>query len=154
FSREPIDYWPITNSAFWFQWHSWGPRPTGYHAVNLALHIVDALLLWAILSRLAIPGSFLAALLFAVHPVNVESVAWIAQLKNVLSLFFFFLSLLWYLQFDARPATPSQSEQKTENQPPPQRWLWYWLSFSAFVLAMLSKGSVAVLPLLLLLITW
>ncbi len=85
---------------------------------------------------LAIPGAFLAALLFAVHPVNVESVAWIAQLKTILSMFFFLISILCYLKVRA----------------PFNRW--YFFSMIAFVFAMLSKGSVAILPLVLLLVLW
>ena len=97
FTTEPTDYWPVTNTAFWLQWRLWGNSPNGYRVTNLALHIADVLLLWAVLVRLAIPGSFLAALLFAVHPVNVVSVAWIAQLKNLLAFFFLLLSTYWWL---------------------------------------------------------
>jgi protein O-mannosyl-transferase len=158
FTREAVDYWPVTNSSFWIQWRLWGMNPTGYHVTNLLLHIIDCLLIWLLLKRLSIPGSFFAAILFAVHPVNVESVAWIAQHKNLLSLFFFLLSLLWYLK--------SQSPASTQLEKPPRRppdtadqrsspWnRWYFLSLLAFTLAMLSKGSVAILPLVLLLLIW
>ncbi len=136
FSSQPIDYWPITNSSFWIQWRLWGMNPTGYHVTNLVLHVVNCLLIWLVLTRLAIPGAFLAAALFAIHPVNVESVAWIAQQKNLLSLLFFLLSIWFFL--------------KAQGLINP----WYIWSLGAFVLAMLSKGSVAVLPVLLLLIIW
>src|SRR5262249_37936060 len=86
-----IDYWPITNDSFWIEWHLWGERTIGYHLDNLILHIANSLLIWLILRRLSIPGGWLAALLFAIHPVNVESVAWIAQRKNTLSMVFFLL---------------------------------------------------------------
>ncbi|HEY2827155.1 MAG TPA: O-GlcNAc transferase, partial [Pirellulales bacterium] len=116
FSREPVDYWPVTNSMFWLQWHLFGNNPTGYHDTNMVLQIASALLVWTILRRLSVPGAFLAALLFAIHPVNVESVAWIAQLKNTLSMFFFLLSVLWYLNAEPdlvagfHSAPPSRSE--------------------------------------------
>jgi tetratricopeptide (TPR) repeat protein len=95
------------------------------------------LLIWAILSRLAIGGAFLAALLFALHPVNVESVAWISQCKSVLALLFFLLSILFYLKAESAVVRRDATG-------------WYWSSLAAFVLAMLSKGSVAILPLVLL----
>jgi protein O-mannosyl-transferase len=158
FTRQSVDYWPVTNSSFWAQWRLWGMNPTGYHVTNLLLHIADCLLIWLLLKRISIPGGFIAALLFAVHPVNVESVAWIAQQKNLLSLLFFLLSLLWY--------SKSQYPVATNLEKPPRRRLeiaehhlspwnrWYVLSLLAFVVAMLSKGSVAILPLVLLLIIW
>ncbi len=139
----PIDYWPVLNTTFWIEWRLWGKNPTGYHVVNLILHVLDALLIWLILRKLSIPGAFLAAVIFAVHPVNVESVAWIAQRKNMMAMFFFLLSILWYLKIEI--LSPRASS------PLP---LWYWLSLAAFILAMLSKGSVAVLPVLLLGILW
>ncbi|HEY2827154.1 MAG TPA: tetratricopeptide repeat protein [Pirellulales bacterium] len=135
-TREPVDYWPVTNTSFWLQWRLWQMSPTGYHVVNLLLHLANCSLIWLLLKRLAIPGAFLAALLFAAHPVNVQSIAWIAQQKTLLAVFFFLISILWFLK--AHGST---------NR-------WVWLSLLAFVLAMLSKGSVAILPLVLLLIVW
>lgn len=158
FTREPVDYWPMTNSMFWLEWHLFGDNPTGYHVTNVVFQILNALLIWLILRRLSVPGAFLAALLFAVHPVNVESVAWIAQLKNVLSMFFFLVSVLWFL--NAEPDLIG-STQLFANQPagpdhrsPYDHSNWLGLSLLAFALAMLSKGSVAILPLILLLLVW
>jgi protein O-mannosyl-transferase len=147
FTTEAADYWPVTNTSFWLEWRLWKSDPTGYHVTNLVLHIVDCLLLWVILKRLAIPGAFLAALLFAIHPVNMESVAWIAQRKNVLALLFFLLSVWWYLKAEGFNAPSTIGQQKFRRN-------WYWLSFFGFILAMLSKGSVAILPVVLLLIMW
>ena len=145
-SKE-LDYYPVSNSTFWIEWRLWGMNPTGYHVTNLIFHIVSTLLIWYILQKLSMPGAFLAALIFAVHPVNVESVAWIAQRKNLMAMVFFLLTILCYL--------------KAETQPPPRKPLywpgigfWYRLSLVAFMLGILSKGSVVVLPVLLLGIVW
>ncbi|HEY2760223.1 MAG TPA: tetratricopeptide repeat protein [Pirellulales bacterium] len=139
FTTEPTDYWPVTSTSFWLQWRLWGANPAGYHMVSLFLHLIECLLLWRILERLAIPGAFFGALLFAIHPVNVESVAWIAQQKNMLAMLFYLLTVLWYLRADGQTC----------------RWnRWYWLSLAAFLLSMLSKGSVAIVPLVLLLLIW
>ena len=168
-TAEAQDYWPVTNTSFWLEWRLWGMHPTPYHVANLILHIAESLLIWIILRRMSIPGAFLAALLFAVHPVNVESVAWIAQRKNVLAMLFFLLSILFYLKTEIQspsgnlekhekpqPANADGSPLAAEHSPlAPRHWsLWYWLSLAAFLLAMLSKGSVAMLPLLILGIIW
>jgi tetratricopeptide (TPR) repeat protein len=147
FSTEAPDYWPVSNTLFWLQWHLFGLNASGYHSTNFCLHVFDTLLIWAVLRQLSIPGAFLAALLFAVHPVNVESVAWISQEKNTLSMLFFLLSIFCYLKIDftAQPA----------DRVFPRKWgSWYALSLLAFTLAMLSKGSVAIEPFVLLLIAW
>ena len=164
FTTEPLDYWPLTNTSFWLEWRLWGMRSSGYHATNLLLHLVSGLLVWAILRRLSIRGGLLAAALFVLHPVNVESVAWIAQRKNTLSMVFFLLSILWYLRsirnrkMLSRPPGPQNRnhEPVVRLQPPVEPGInrWYWLSLAMFVLAMLSKGSVAILPGVLLLIAW
>ncbi len=165
FTTEAADYWPVTNSTLWLEWRLWRMNPTGYHVTNLVFHLLDSWLIWLVLRRLCVPGAFLAALLFAVHPVNVESVAWIAQRKNVLAMFFFLISTLWYLRSDSlgsgtektsRPQSRrkvSLSQGATATNFRSDRWR-YAFSLFAFVLAMLSKGSVAVLPLLLLVIAW
>ena len=97
-TTESLEYYPLTYSIFWIEWRLWGTSPDGYHVTSLILQIVESLLIWMILRKLSIPGAFLAALIFAVHPVNVESVAWIAQLRNMLALLFFQLSILWYFK--------------------------------------------------------
>src|SRR6202030_4878916 len=74
----------------------------GYHLVSILLHALSAVAILQILLRLKIPGAWLGAALFALHPVQVESVAWISELKNTLSGLFFFCSILVYLNFDQR----------------------------------------------------
>ncbi len=147
-TAEPYDYWPVSNTVLWIGWRLWGIHQTGCHVTNLVLHIAASLLLWLILRKLCIPGAFLAAIIFAVHPVNVESVAWVAQLKDMLAVLFFLLSILWYLKAEMRSSPP----QNRFYLPGAGRWCR--LSLLAFVMAMLSKGSVAVLPVLLLGIVW
>src|SRR3989304_1037381 len=112
------DYWPVSNTTLWIEWRLWEMNPTGYHATNLILHIFEALLIWVILRKLSIPGAFLAAMIFIVHPVNVESAAWIAQRKEMLAMLFFLLSILWYLKYSSHPSYSLH----------PSHLLWYWLS--------------------------
>jgi hypothetical protein len=136
-------YYPLTYSAFWLQYHLWGFHPFGYHAVNLVLHILNALLVWALLRRLALPGAWWAAALFALHPVQVESVAWVSELKNVLSGACYWGAALAYLRFagiGAHRATGGRT--------------WYGLSLALFLLALLAKTVTCTLPAALLLILW
>jgi protein O-mannosyl-transferase len=132
-------YYPLTHTFFWIEFHLWGTDPLGYHAVNLILHVCNAALVWMILRRLSIPGALLAAIFFAVHPINVETVGWISERKNTLSSFFYLLSFLAYLQFEK----PSRA-----------RTNWYLLSLLLFVCSLLSKSVSCTLPAALLLITW
>jgi Flp pilus assembly protein TadD len=151
FTTQATDYWPVTSSTLWLEWRLWGLNAAGYHATNLALHLIEVLLLWVILRRLRLPGALLGALLFAVHPVNVESVAWIAQRKNLVALLFFLLSIACFL----KTAWGSPDSAAGNDDGPVAGDGWYWLSLLAFALAMLSKGSVAPLPVVLLgLIAW
>jgi tetratricopeptide (TPR) repeat protein len=109
-----------------------------------------------VLSYLELAGGFLATLVFAIHPVNVESVAWIAQRKDLLAVFFTLLSFYWYLKAEDGRMAPRTSTADTSGGSQRRKGLekWYWLSVAAFALAMLSKGSVATAPALLLLIIW
>src|SRR5476649_1650484 len=102
---SPSQYFPLVYSMFRFERAWWGLDPTGYHWVNILLHVANALLLWRLLWRLQIPGAWLAAAIFALHPVQVESVAWITERKNVLMGFFFLLTLLAWIRFLDEPTS-------------------------------------------------
>ena len=83
-STEAPDYFPLVSSLLWLQWRMWDMNPAGYHAVQILLHAGAAVLVWRVLRRLSIPGAWWAGLVFAVHPVNVETVGWITETKNTL----------------------------------------------------------------------
>ena len=94
FTQKLPEYHPMSYSVFWAEWRLWGENPAGYHVVNILIHAVNVVLLWLVLRKLRIPGSWLAALLFGVHPVAVASAAWIAEIKNTLSMFFYLVAVL------------------------------------------------------------
>ncbi len=96
---SPSQYFPLVYTSFYFERMLWGFQSAGYHAVNIVLHAANALLLWRLLARLRVPGAWLAAAIFALHPVQVESVAWITERKNVLMGFFFLLSVRAWVEF-------------------------------------------------------
>jgi protein O-mannosyl-transferase len=138
-------YYPLVHSSFWVEHHLWGPRPRGYHLINVLLHAMNAVLIGLLLRRLAVPGAFWAAALFAVHPVEVESVAWITERKNVLSTFFYLCSFLAFLRF----WPPEISRPRPDG-----RWHWYALALLLFACALFSKTVACSLPAALLLVRW
>jgi tetratricopeptide (TPR) repeat protein len=138
-------YYPLVFTTFWAEYHLWRLQPLGYHLDNILLHAANALLLWWLLRRLQCPGAWWAAAIFAVHPVHVESVAWITERKNVLSGFFYFLAVLAYLRF--RPLTGGEAAR-------PRDWRVYPLVLALFVCALLSKTVTCSLPAALILLIW
>ncbi|HIN88110.1 MAG TPA: tetratricopeptide repeat protein, partial [Nitrospinaceae bacterium] len=146
-----FQYFPLTFTSFWIEKRLWGDNPIGYHVINLLLHTSSALLLWRILVLLSIPGATLAALIFLMHPVNVESVAWITERKNTLSGLFYFVSLTFYLKFlqiDNLSSPPKKKKPKNNSG------LFYALSIISFLLAISSKAATCTLPAVFLLIIW
>jgi protein O-mannosyl-transferase len=134
------DYFPVTNTVFWIEHYLFGANATGYHAVNILLQIANALLVWRLLKRLDIPGAWLAGLIFGIHPVQVASVAWVSELKNLLAMFFALLSLLCFPKLDDKLMRNSA--------------ITYAASLVFFGLALLSKTQVVFLPFVLLLCAW
>ncbi|MHC4983518.1 MAG: tetratricopeptide repeat protein [Planctomycetota bacterium] len=130
-------YYPLVQTAFWVQEKLWGEATFGYHMVNLALHVAAAVLLGRILRRLEVPGAYLAAAIFALHPVHVESVAWITELKNTLSGVLYLGAGLVYLRYD---------QERLKKA--------YAVSIALFILALMSKTVTATLPAALLVIFW
>lgn len=135
--RDSPDYFPLAQTLFWGEARLWNMDVRGYHAVSIALHVTAVVLVWQVLKRLSVPGAWLGALILAVHPVCVESVAWIAEEKNTLSLALYAAALLAYLRFEERPAKRR-----------------YAVALGLFVLALLAKTAVVVLPFVLLLCAW
>ena len=137
---SPSQYFPLVYTTFRIERALWGLNPAGYHVVNVLLHVANALLVWRLLARLRVPGAWLAGAIFALHPVQVESVAWITERKNVLMGFFFLLTLLSWVEF---------LDQQTTR-----RWRLYLLALVLYALALLSKTTACTLPAALLLILW
>ncbi|HUB67598.1 MAG TPA: tetratricopeptide repeat protein [Candidatus Methylacidiphilales bacterium] len=130
-------YYPVVHSIFWIEHRLWNDAPLGYHLVNVFLYVFSVLLLLKILRRLEVPGAWLAAALWALHPVQVESVAWVSEIKNMLSGVFYFSSALFYLKFDGARQLKA-----------------YAFSLILFILGLLSKSVIATLPAALLLVFW
>ncbi|MDX6768484.1 MAG: tetratricopeptide repeat protein [Elusimicrobiota bacterium] len=135
-------YYPLSFSAFWLQYQLWGLEPRAYHLVNVLLHALDAFLLWRVLRRLELPGAGWAAALFAVHPVNAESVAWVIELKNVLSAAFYLAALDALLRYAG--IGPGVPERRRD----------FAAAFALFALALAAKTSTVVLPGTFLVLLW
>ncbi len=130
-------YYPLVHTTFWLEHKLWGDAVPGYHLMNLLWHSLAVVLFYRILVRLKIPGALLAAAIFALHPVMVESVAWMTEQKNVLSAVFYLGAMLVYLRFD-------ESRRRAH----------YLVALVLFALALLTKTSTVTLPAALLVILW
>jgi protein O-mannosyl-transferase len=144
-------YYPLTFTTLWLDFQIGGLEPFGYHLVNVLLHAANAILAWRILVRLGVPGAWLAGALFAVHPVHVESVAWVTERKNVLSGAFYLGAMLAYLRFAGigaeggrRPAVGRGGGSLSA----------YALALVLFLGGLLAKTVVCTLPVALLLLLW
>jgi hypothetical protein len=132
-----IEYYPVEATVQAIQWHFWHTSTLGYHLTNVFLHILGALLVWRLLAKFGLRFAWLGGFLFVVHPAAVESVAWISELKNTLSLPPFLLSLCFWIDYEERGR--------------PRDYAW---ALGFFLLAMLCKISMALSPLVLLLYVW
>lgn len=129
---HPLIWWSLMLDCTLF-----GPGPAGFHAVNVVLHAANAVLLWLALSRMtgADGRSFAVAAVWALHPLRVESVAWITERKDTLSGLFFLLTLLAYARYAARPGRTR-----------------YALVLGAFALGLMAKPMLVTLPAVLLML--
>jgi len=132
-----IEYYPIEASAQAVQWHFWHMDTFGYHLTNLILHVIGALLVWRLLAKFGLRLAWLGGFLFLIHPAVVESVAWISEFKNTLSLPFFLLSMCAWIDYEKRGRSRD-----------------YFLALGLFLIAMLCKISMALFPLVILLYAW
>ncbi len=139
-------YYPLVHSSFWIEYQLWELWPAGYHLVNVLIHALSSLLLWRLLVRLGVPAAGFASLVFAIHPVHVESVAWITERKNVLSGCFYLSAALCFLRYWDFTQPESESE--------PTRRRWYFAALACFLFALWSKTVAATLPAAILVMIW
>ena len=146
--RSTQQYYPLISTSFWIEHQFWGLNPLGYHIDNVLLHTLNTIVLWRILVFLGIPAAWLVAAVFALHPVHVESVAWITERKNLLSGFFYLLSLYTFLRF----YFTGQSVASDEN--PNRSGYLYGISLFFFICALFGKSVTCTLPAVILLLFW
>ncbi|HEY1685407.1 MAG TPA: tetratricopeptide repeat protein [Tepidisphaeraceae bacterium] len=139
-------YYPMTYTTYWLVYMARGIDPMTDHAINMLLQAGAALLVWEILRRLKVPGAWVAAAIFAIHPLQTESVAWLTERKNVLAGVFYFASILTYLQF--------LRIEKEDARPTAADFEWYGLALLLFICGLLSKSVVCSLPIVMAIILW
>jgi tetratricopeptide (TPR) repeat protein len=152
-------YYPLVFTSFWAQYQLWETKPLFYHFVNVLLHALNAVLLWRILLRLRVNGAWMAAAIFALHPVHLESVGWITERKNVLSGFFYLYALLIYLRFslldDHLSSNPASADRNLQASGIQSRSPGLFLiAMGLFACALLSKTVTCTLPAVILLLLW
>jgi RNA polymerase sigma factor (sigma-70 family) len=136
-AHSQSQYFPLVFTTLRLEYQLWGLNPVGYHVVNVCLHIVNALLVWALLRRLALPSAWLAAAIWALHPVQVETVAWVTELKNTESTLFYLLAIFAWLSFSGGKGGK-----------------FYTLAIFLHLLALFAKTMACTLPAVLLLVLW
>jgi protein O-mannosyl-transferase len=144
-------YYPLVLTTFWALHKLFGLSPLPYHLLNISFHVASAILLWRILQILRVRGAWLGAALWALHPVMVQSVAWVTELKNTQSCVFYLLSILFFLKWEDQEGAVSRPPQRRTGD---RRSLVFALSLLFFLLATLSKTSVVMLPFVLALCVW
>ena len=144
-------YYPLVLTTFWALHKFFGLNPLPYHLLNISFHVASAMLLWRILQVLRVGGAWLGAALWALHPVTVQSVAWVTELKNTQSCVFYLLSILFFLKWENQGGAVSRPPQRRTGD---RRSLVFALSLLLFLLATLSKTSVVMLPFVLALCVW
>ncbi len=139
-TKTGADICPLTITTFWLEHKLWGLNPIGYHLVNIVIHAINGVILGLVLRRLRIPGAWLGAALWTLHPVLVESVAWVSELKNTQATGFYLLSIFYFLRW-------LSGERKFRS------WDFAFMLVFA-VTSMLSKSSTVILPAVLALVAW
>src|ERR1700720_2680615 len=140
-------YYPLVSSNFWLQHKLWGLNPLPYHLVNVVFHLVSCILLWQVLRQLKVKAAWLGAAIWALHPMQVESVAWITELKNTQSAFFYLLSILFFLKSREAQAFPQDERAAGAGAK-------YVAALLCAAAALLSKTSTVMLPVVLALCQW
>jgi protein O-mannosyl-transferase len=148
---QSLHFYPVTFTLLWLEHKIWALNPLGYHVSNMLTHAGGTVFLWLCLRRLKLKGAWLAALVWAVHPVQAESVSWVAEIKNTLSGFFYFAAFWAYLCFER---IGDESENDEPAAPLRRRWGFYAAALICFVVALLAKTVVCTLPAALVLILW
>lgn len=148
-------YYPVTGTSFWIDFHLWGFQPLPYHLENVLLHAASAVLVWRLLRRLKVGGSWTAGALFGLHPLMVESAAWITERKNVLSVVLFLAAFRAYAAFDDdwRPYGPGDSRAPS-GIARRRRVGAYLLALLLFLCALLAKTVACTFPAVVLLVSW